>query len=172
MTLCSAKGHAALRRGRLSQPGAEYFLTICAADGPNGLATPLVAGAILHEAKAMAVDGTWTLRCVVVMPDHLHLAMMLGPRLPLEKTVQRLKAKTAAALRSGGLEWERGFFDRKLRPDDKRLPVFRYIYLNPYRAALLPESEKWPYYYCLEDDWLWFQQSLDEDLPYPEWLVM
>jgi REP element-mobilizing transposase RayT len=165
------KGHEALRRGRFSRPRANYFLTLCTKNRMKGLTARSVGNAILSESSAMDTDGSWTLRCLVVMPDHLHLLVELGVRLSLQKAVQRLKAKTAAALRAGGLEWERGFFDRLLRLEDEKLPVFLYIYLNPYRANLLPKDEVWPGYYCHEQDWVWFKEFLNSACPHPEWLV-
>ena len=160
-----------MRRGRFSQAQSEYFLTICTADKGGDLTASALAQAVLNEAKVMSSDGTWKLHCAVLMPDHVHLLIALGDRLPLGKTVQRLKAKTAAALRSDGLQWERGFFDRKLRPDDDRLHLFLYIYLNPYRANHCARTKCWPWFYCREEDWAWFQAYLDQDLPPPEWIV-
>jgi REP element-mobilizing transposase RayT len=119
----------------------------------------------------MADDGTWILLCAVIMPDYLHLLVVLGERLTLGKAVQRLKAKTSARLRVAGLAWERSFFDRQMRPGDDRLAVFRYIYLNPYRAGLLTVSEPWPHYYCRDEEWSWFRGLLHVDRPYPEWLL-
>ena len=87
------------------------------------------------------------------------------------RTLQRLKAKTSATLRLHGLHWERGLFDRQLRPDDDCLAAFLYIYLNPYRAGLLPKEEKWPHYFCCEEDWDWFSSYLEQNLPPPEWLM-
>ena len=167
-----AHGHSALRRGRFSQSGAGYFLTIGTVGKDIGLTDSGIAGAILTEAKAMSADGTWSLRCAVVMPDHLHLLIELGSRLPLAKAVQRLKAKTSTTLRSGELQWARGFFDRKLRPDDELLSLFLYIYLNPYRAGLATLSQSWAQYYCGEEDWSWFRELLDQERPVPAWLSL
>lgn len=171
MTLNPARAHASLRRGRYSQPAAEYFLTVCTEARQTGLTTVDVAAAFLNEVQAMVSDGTWVTHCAVVMPDHVHLLITLGERPPLAKAVQRLKARTSAVLRTAGIRWERGFFDRRLRPDDERLPVFLYIYLNPFRAGLLPGSDKWPHYFCRDADWAWFRDLLDADRPYPEWLM-
>lgn len=165
------RGRAALRRGRVSQPHAEYFLTVCTDQKRIGLAEPAAGFAVLDECHAMTADGTWTLRCMVVMPDHIHLIMTLGERLPLGKTMQRLKARTSSQLGAFGLDWERDFFDRRLRPDDDRLALFLYLYLNPYRAGLVIPAEKWPYYFCRQEDWLWFADLLNEERPLPEWLV-
>src|SRR4051812_45485503 len=115
MALEPFKGHSALRRGSHSQCGAEYFLTICTEGKRAGLTDFSVWTTLITEAEAMARDHTWTLRCMVVMPDHQHLLVVLGERLPLAKTIQRLKAKTSGLLRLTGLAWERGFFDRQIR---------------------------------------------------------
>jgi putative transposase len=165
------KGHAALRRGRYSQPSAEYFLTLCTDGRLQGLTTQPLAKVIMNELQAMVADETWYVRCAVIMPDHLHLLAILGERLPLGKAVQRFKAKTSAVLQARRLAWERGFFDRKMRPGDDRLAIFRYIYLNPYRARLVPVEQEWPHYFCREDDWRWFREMLDVERPYPEWLL-
>ena len=112
------KGRAALRRGRVSIPGAEYFLTVCTDQRRADITGSHIASAILAEAKAMDLDGTWHLRCAVVMPDHVHLLVVLGERLSLGKAMARLKAKTSASMRLAdpALRWERDFFDRHVRP--------------------------------------------------------
>lgn len=166
------KGHAALRRGRCSLPNREYYLTIGTDEKRTGLTLDKVAPAILAELHAMNADQTWQLRCAVVMPDHIHLLIVLGDRLSLGKTVARLKAKTAAFLVSvPGLRWERGFFDRTIRPDEDRLSLFLYIFLNPFREGLCERAARWPWYYCRPEDWAWFKGLLDEERPDPGWLL-
>lgn len=81
------KGHAALRRGRVSIPEAEYFITVCTDKRRAGLAVPEIGTAILGELRALDDDSTWRLRCAVVMPDHIHLLIVLGWRLALGKTI-------------------------------------------------------------------------------------
>lgn len=171
MTFDPAKGHAALRRGRVSTPNAEYFLTLCTHQRRKGLNERPLAEFVIREMRAMESDGTWVVRCATIMPDHLHLIATLGQRLSLGKAVQRLKAKTAAALRSAGLGWEHDFFDHQLRGHDDRRPLFLYIYLNPYRKQLCARDQQWPWLVCHEDDWKWLREYLDQDLPPPEWLA-
>jgi len=126
---------------------------------------------VLGEMQSMEADQVWSVRCAVIMPDHVHLLIELGDRLSLEKAVSRLKAKTSAALRAAGITWERGFFDRRLRARDAALDVFLYVYLNPYRAGLTERAQRWPWFYCRPSDWEWFKSYLDEDRPPPEWLA-
>jgi putative transposase len=166
------KGHAALRRGRVSIPHAEYFVTICMDQHRVGLTTPNVAAVVLAEMRAMTDDATWQLRCAVVMPDHIHLLFVLGERLSLGKCVARLKSKTKPALMAldRTLDCERDFFDRHIRPEDERLSLFLYVFLNPYRAGLCSRTDRWPWYFCREEDWAWFAPLLDQDRPVPEWL--
>ena len=119
----------------------------------------------------MQADGSWGVRCATVMPDHAHFLATLGQRLSLGRTLQRLKAKSSAGLRPYALQWERGYFDRRLRPDDDSLAVFLNIHLKPYRAGLIAAKEKWPHYFCCEEDWDWFSSYLEQNLPPPEWLM-
>jgi hypothetical protein len=58
-----------------------------------------------------------------------------------------------------------------MRREEDRLPVMLYIFLNPYRAGLLPENKPWPGYYCCEEDWVWFRALTNESVPVPEWLA-
>jgi putative transposase len=171
MALNPSRGHSALRLGRYSQPTAEYFLTLCTEAKQAGLNEQPVARVIMDEVHAMSADSTWEAECAVIMPDHLHLLVVLGERLSLGKAVQRLKAKTSAGLRARGISWERNFFDRRIRPKDDRFAVFRYIYLNPYRAGLLSVADMWPDYFCRDSEWRWFRDYLHVERPYPEWLL-
>jgi REP element-mobilizing transposase RayT len=167
-----AKGHAVLRRGRVSMPNATYFLTICTDHRATGLTEPELGSKILEEMQAAPNDGVWSVRCAVIMPDHVHLLIELGVKLSLEKAVSRLKAKTSAGLRAVGIGWERGFFDHRLRAGDDMLDVFLYIFLNPYRAGLCARTESWPWFHCHPDDWKWFRAYLNADRPPPEWLAL
>ena len=116
-------------------------------------------------------DEYWTLRTVVIMPDHLHLLTVLGRVTELPAVVRLFKGRAAAVLRAVGLRWERGYFDHRLRKGEDRLPVFRYLFLNPYRAGLLQPNEKWPGYFCATNDWAWFGPLTEKECPLPEWLL-
>jgi putative transposase len=118
-------------------------------------------------------DLTWQLRCAVVMPDHVHVLAILGDRLPIGKCIARLKSKTKSSLNaaSANLEWERDFYDHRVRPKEDRVAIFRYIFQNPHRAGLCEYADRWPWYYCREEDWQWFKDHIDVERPYPSWLL-
>ena len=170
MPLTPGRGHEALRRGRWSSPGAEYFLTLCTHDRRLSLTAPALASSILAGAHQLTVEGSWHLRTATVMPDHLHLLVTLGEQTDLSATIRLFKGRLTPAFRAAGLRWQRACFDHRLRPEEDRLPVFRYIFLNPYRAQLIPIGETWPSYYCSDDDWHWFEALTNASCPFPAWL--
>ncbi|MCX6624139.1 MAG: nickel-responsive transcriptional regulator NikR [Acidobacteria bacterium] len=136
------KGHAALRRGRVSIPHADYFLTVCTDEKRPGLTSPAVATAILTELRAMDADGTWQLRCAAVMPDHVHVLAILGERLTLGQSVGRLKSKTQASLRAvaansaAALVWERDFYDHHVRLLNEKLTDMQHKHFHSILSTL------------------------------------
>jgi len=105
------------------------------------------------------------------MPDHVHLLVQLVDRLTLGQAVARLKSKSGTSLITAGIRWQDGHCEHQMRPREDRLPVFLYIYLNPYRANLLPAGKIWPWFVCGEADRAWFMPMLDQGLPEPAWLA-
>lgn len=104
------------------------------------------------------------------MPDHIHALVRLGVGASLAETVRLFKGRLAPVLRRNGLAWQDGYYDHQMREGEDALPVFLYIFLNPYRANLLRADEKWPGYYCAADDWEWFAPLTNSDTPFAEWL--
>ena len=105
------------------------------------------------------------------MPDHMHLFVTLGADAGLEMVIRLFKGRLVPALRSAELRWQRGCFDHQMRTNEDRLPVFSYIFLNPYRAGLIAPPEKWPSYYCSTDDWKRFEPLTNAECPFPDWLA-
>ena len=91
MPLTPGRGHEALRRGRWSAPGAEYFLTLCTHDRRPGLTEPSVASAVLARAHQLTTEGHWHLRTATVMSDHLHLFVTLGEHHELSAAIRLFK---------------------------------------------------------------------------------
>lgn len=104
------------------------------------------------------------------MPDHIHLLIRLAGSGSLAESMRLFKGRLAPVLRPHGLKWQVGFYEHRIRASDDLLPVFLYIYLNPYRAKLISNGQKWPGYYCCEMDSAWFGAMTDRELPQPEWL--
>ena len=165
-------GYAALRKGRVSVAGATYFLTLCIERRTPCLARQISRDAVLAELKNMEADGSWHVCCAMTMPDHLHLLVVFGDRLRISRAVARLKAKTRAAIRNCGASWQSNYFDHRLDPDEGLLPLFCYMFKNPYRAGIAEAGDQWPGWYCCPEDSDWFSEYLEEDLPPPQWLKL
>jgi REP element-mobilizing transposase RayT len=163
-------GHEALRRGRYSHEYCDYFVTFGVQDRRKGLCDEEVYEWFRTVCEETESDGSCVFRCGVLMPDHVHLLFRLGERLQLGQLIGRIKTGTNSVLRPRGLRWQRRFYDHRMRPEEDRLPAFTYIYLNPYRKGLVIEDQRWPYFWCGDDDWQWFRPLLRNDCPYPEWL--
>ncbi|HVU16880.1 MAG TPA: transposase [Candidatus Didemnitutus sp.] len=164
------KGHAALRRGRWSCPGAEYFLTICISQRQSCLIGECARKDIFNSMHALEGQGIWHLRAATLMPDHAHLLIVLNNETPLSSAVRLFKGRSAPTLRTCDSRWQRGYFDHRIRGDEDRLPVFLYLFLNPYQAGLIPTHERWPGFYCSPEDWSWFEPLTNMARPQPEWL--
>ena len=168
MAISAGRGQAALRRARWSVAGAEYFLTICTNRRRRGLEDPLTQGSILAAAKRMNEEAVWKLRTAVVMRDQVHLLIALGERMELAEAVRLFKGRSSVALRRVGLLWQAGYFEHRMRNEEKLLPVFQYIFLNPYHSSLLNADEKWAGYFCSDEDWAWFAPLTQAEEPFPE----
>lgn len=165
------RGQNALRRYRFSQANVSYFITLCTLDRASRLAEPVVFDGLLNLLLALEKDGVLHVRCLTLMPDHLHMVVRLGETTSLSETMRLFKGRSSVLLRAHGLTWQRGgFYDHRLRPDEPVGPVFRYIFLNPYRKGLLRTEVAWPFFFCSPEDWSWFQHETRAGAPFPEWL--
>jgi len=163
-------GYAALRRHRWSEAGAEYFVTTKLRRPAAGLHELPLVGHLEAQRDRLEVERVWRVRSWVVMPDHVHLVMTLGDGATLQECVRLFKGRLSPLLRHRSLHWQDGFHEHRLRSDEDRLPVFLYLFLNPYRAGMITVSEAWPGYYCSPEDWKWFEPLTRSSVPFPEWL--
>ncbi|WP_419481271.1 REP-associated tyrosine transposase [Dokdonella sp.] len=151
------RGSRLLRRGRHSEAGRIYLITFATANR-----APLLAdwNGALAVSRVLYMPAIWSesrLLCWVLMPDHWHGLVELGPQEDLSRLVRRLKGITSrkanqARERSGAL-WAEGFHDHALRAEEHVLDVARYIVLNPVRAGLVKRVGDYPFW-----DAVWIDQ--------------
>src|SRR5262245_7365421 len=129
------------RRGRLPHEipgwvpeGSSFFLTInCATRGPNQLCRVGPGEAILAAADPHHQKLAWYCWLMLLMPDHLH-AIIAFPREPgLQKTVENWKHYLATHQK---IDWQRDFFDHRLRDHHEMQAKVSYILMNPVRRGL------------------------------------
>ncbi|MEH6579432.1 MAG: transposase [Amphritea sp.] len=140
----------ALRKGRVSLPGYGYFITTVT-DQRSPLFFDLALARItIREMRKIHNDGHLSSLAWVLMPDHLHWLIQLGDTENLSQVVGRFKANSARALnRARGCNyavWQRGYYDRALRPNESELETARYIVANPLRAKLVEDIGQYPHW--------------------------
>lgn len=92
--------------------------------------------------------GDTTILSWVLMPDHWHGLVRLGPRDGLPLVVNRFKAITTKRLHAvlPRSVWARGFHDHALRQEESVIGAARYIVANPLRAGLVDNVLDYPYW--------------------------
>jgi mono/diheme cytochrome c family protein len=83
------------------------------------------------------------------MPDHLHALVSFPPEALLRETIANWKRFLATKL---SIDWQRDFFDHRLRREESFTEKADYIRANPVRTRLVTSSEDWPYFWQPEID--------------------
>jgi len=142
-------GHAALRKGRCSVPGWCYLVTTATAGRAPWFAVANVAGAVAAFHADAGLIAEARLLSWVLMPDHWHGIVQLGPTTALPQAINRFKTRTAlcanSALGRRGAVWAAGFHDHALRNEREMEAACEYIRRNPVRAGLCAADGGYPY---------------------------
>ncbi len=138
----------ALRRGRFSEPGRIYLLTAVTQNRDPVFMNWRLGRLLVFEMRMLHERAQVFSLAWVVMPDHLHWLIELGPQ-PLAPLMQRLKSRSAIAIngaagRNGKRLWQKGFHDHALRHDEDLKGLARYIVANPLRAGLVRRIGDYP----------------------------
>jgi REP element-mobilizing transposase RayT len=143
-------GQAALRRGRCSEPHRAYLLTFVT-EGRQ----PLFANTGLADAASAALldRRLWArsqLLAWVLMPDHWHGLVALGPWETLPDLVRRLKCNSARQVRTTmpavTRVWAAAYHDRGVRREEALVDAARYVVMNPVRAGLVRRVREYRYW--------------------------
>jgi len=122
---------------------AVFFITICCAPrGHNQLAVPEPATHIFESVRLLHQRGDWWMHFLLLMPDHLHAVASFPTNKTMPKVVSEWKKYIA---RTVGIQWQRDFFDHRLRHDESLREKTDYIEQNPVRAGLVKGRTDWPY---------------------------
>jgi len=124
--------------------GEIYFITICCVPShTNQLATPAIWQAIEETLALRETRGDMICRVALAMPDHLHGLFGFPGSKPMTKVIADFKSWLA---KQCGIQWQRDFFDHRLRNFESATEKAKYIRLNPVRAGLFANPEDWPYH--------------------------
>ncbi|MDI1320187.1 MAG: transposase [bacterium] len=159
-----------LRFGRVSSPGAGYFITLCTKDRSPVLLQPDAAKSVISELRAMRASRDFELLAATVMPDHVHLLFTLGDRLKVGQVMGKFKAKSRNQGRAPW-RWQDDGFEHQLRTIESAEDYAFYIFMNPYRAGPCPLTASWPWWLCPQPSGFRFLTEWNLTQPVPqEWL--
>ncbi len=121
-----------------------WFITICCQPhGDNQLAQPEVAAAVIETVVHRQQRGDWWPHVFLLMTDHLHALLSFPPDGPgMVRIITEWKRWTA---RTHRIQWQRDFFDHRLRCEESLREKADYIMQNPVRAGMVDQWEDWPY---------------------------
>jgi len=133
--------------------GSNFFITIkCEPPGKNQLCRAERGDRVMATIAHNHHKRIWHCRLCLLMPDHLH-AIMAFPREPgMATLLTNWKKFVATKL---GVQWQRDFFDHRLRDHHQLLEKTNYILMNPVRKGLCERME----------DWAWVYQPTDRPPP-------
>ena len=123
---------------------ASFFVTVnCKQRGPNQIANVSSARGIASALDFYHQSGRWNVELAVIMPDHIHLLMSFrwDPDDGMMALMRNWKRYTANQL---GIDWQRDYFDHRIRSENDHQTTWFYMRENPVRAGLVDCYEKWP----------------------------
>ena len=142
MTQSSASHGANLRKGRVSEQGRVYLVTLVVRDRRPVFQDFAMGRLLVRELRAADAEGLTTTWTFVVMPDHCHWLLALESR-SLSSLVGRVKARCAKAAGQGPL-WQPGFHDHAARQEEDLQAMARYMVANPLRAGVITRVGDYP----------------------------
>jgi REP element-mobilizing transposase RayT len=134
----------------VSIPNQVYLMTTVTADRQRFFLDFKAACAAARWFENRAALGDARMLAWVLMPDHVHWLLQMGPQDRLETVVNRLKSGSARvvnrALGRQGALWARGFHDHALRAEENLREVARYVIANPVRAGIVQRVGDYPFW--------------------------
>ncbi|VEE14260.1 REP-associated tyrosine transposase [Ectopseudomonas mendocina] len=146
-----------VRYRRAKVAGGCYFLTLALQDRRSDLL--FKSAALLRRClQSTQVRLHFRVPALVVLPDHLHMLMVLPPDdADFSARIRMLKASFVGALRQQvGSEvrtnakgeaniWQRRFWEHLIRDEQDYCHHVDYIHINPLKHGLVTRVRDWPF---------------------------
>jgi putative transposase len=141
--------HKPIRLKQFNYRGQKpYFVTICCFERHKVFLDTKLSAWVLSLLQSESVASFFVIHAYCVMPDHLHfLAEGTEPASDLRHFVKGFKIKSSRQYsgQSGGVLWQKRFYDHILRGSDSMEAVACYIWLNPVRKGLVAKPGDYPF---------------------------
>ncbi|MDR1491173.1 MAG: hypothetical protein LBT05_00380 [Planctomycetaceae bacterium] len=131
------------------QDDAVFFITICCQKRHvNTLATPEIASKIKEGLMyRQHIQQLWIIYALV-MPDHFHAILGFGRNYEMKQVIMSWKRYLT---KYAGINWQKDFFDHRIRSDESLSEKIEYIRRNPVRQNLVIRPEDWQYAWSGDD---------------------
>jgi putative transposase len=126
-----------------------FFVTSSIAGKRNLLQSERSANLFIEVLYHYRLERKYLLHSFVVMPDHFHVLITIGPEVTIERAAQFIKG--GFAFRAGkqfGFRppvWQRGFSEVRIYDPEHLSRVQEYIALNPVKRRLVLSAKQYPY---------------------------
>jgi putative transposase len=136
-------GSAALRKGRVSQKGYLYHITLPVENREFVFLDFSKAQLLKRCLKNSDDNGHTETYSFCIMPDHLHWMFQLKSA-SLSKVIAKVKSEYSRFTRTK--IWQDGYHDHAIRSDESLINIARYIVRNPLRAGLVSKVGDYPHW--------------------------
>jgi REP element-mobilizing transposase RayT len=128
---------------------AIFFITVCCKKRHvNSLAKPEIVAKIKESLKYRQMLQQWWVIYALVMPDHFHAIFTFGKNFEMEQVIRNWKRYLT---RFAKIEWQKDFFDHRIRSTESLDEKIEYIRQNPVRKNLVSKPEDWLYVWAGHD---------------------
>jgi putative transposase len=108
----------------------------------NQLCREEVASVLFEAVRFYQKKHKWFVHLMLLMPDRVHFLVRFAMDVRLRTVIADWKRFTST---HAEIDWQRDFFDHRLRGDEGWRQKADYILANPVRAGLAIAAEDWPY---------------------------
>ena len=129
--------------------GSWFFIILnCVPRGKNQLCRADTGEAVLAAMKFNHERLIWHCRLCLLVPDHLHAIIAFRREPGMQITITNWKKFITGKC---GVDWQRDFFDHRLRDHHELEEKTGYIFMNPVRKGLCERAEEWMWVYRPND---------------------
>jgi len=130
-------------------PARTFFVSSRTSQGKAVLQTERMAKLFVDVLRFYMRAGKFKVHDFVVMPNHIHVLLTVGPEMSIEKAVQMMKGNFSyRAKKELGYKWEvwqKGFSEVQILTEDSFVRHQNYIDENPVKVGLACSAEEYPY---------------------------
>src|SRR5271167_2659015 len=124
-----------------------FFVTTRTAAGRPIFQTDRMAELFIEVLRSYMRARKFYVHDFVLMKNHVHLLITLGPDISIEKAMQLIKGnfsfRAKTELGFTGEIWQRGFSDVRIKNEESFRAHQQYIYDNPVKAGLASVPEEY-----------------------------